>query len=333
MADQILAALRAKIKASAGKFYVYILSRPDGRPFYVGAGSEFRAIMSANPKRCENPIKRAVIEKIIRNGGHTQIVLTAWFDVWEDALSEETRLIAYYGRIDIGTGILTNNTNGGEGTRGIVRVISEETRRKMSEGQRRRDPATFNREGLMEWRAANIDKIASTQSNLWKAPEYRERMKDALRGVKRRDGFSEENRRRQLLKFQDPNWKAKWAEARRLGIQTIDTREKMSDAAKNRAADPSYREQQSERSKQLWADKEFREKMMAARRAGKKPGRKRIDPSKKVSSAEKQRAYRLANPERHRAKRRVWRLANPEKARESDRRWRERQKTKRISGT
>lgn len=51
-----------------------------------------------------------------------------------EAFSEEKSLIAHYGRRENGTGILTNLTDGGEGTTGFRHLPrSEETRRKISE--------------------------------------------------------------------------------------------------------------------------------------------------------------------------------------------------------
>src|SRR3546814_18629440 len=63
------------LKSLAGRFYVYVLYRPDGRPFYVGKGQNRRALeheaeaRRAHPFGESNPFKCNVIRKIIRKGG------------------------------------------------------------------------------------------------------------------------------------------------------------------------------------------------------------------------------------------------------------------------
>jgi hypothetical protein len=52
---------------------------------------------------------------------------------WEDAKELEIFLISLYGRRDIETGILCNLTDGGEGTLGIIRVVSDENKKKQRE--------------------------------------------------------------------------------------------------------------------------------------------------------------------------------------------------------
>jgi len=90
--------------------------------FYIGIGKdEKRAIsLSGRSKHWFN----------IKNkcGFEYQIILS---DIpWEEAVSWEKYLIGLYGRKDVGTGVLINLTDGGEGALGMV--MSEEARQKMS---------------------------------------------------------------------------------------------------------------------------------------------------------------------------------------------------------
>jgi hypothetical protein len=103
------------IYQSDNTYYVYQYLREDGTPYYIGKGKDGRAY-SKNRRATIPPIER--IELVKEN-------MTE-----DDALAYEIELIAKYGRKDIGTGILRNLTDGGEGTSG--RVYTDATRHKMS---------------------------------------------------------------------------------------------------------------------------------------------------------------------------------------------------------
>ena len=107
------------------KAYVYTHTRLDtNEVFYVGIGTQDNYI------RASRTANRSVFWKNItkKTGWKVNIV----FDnlTWDEACDKEKELISFYGRKDIGTGILVNHTNGGDGSNG--RVFSKETRKKMS---------------------------------------------------------------------------------------------------------------------------------------------------------------------------------------------------------
>jgi hypothetical protein len=81
------------------KYYVYEWLREDGTPYYIGKGEGFRAYC----KRPYRPLDKSRI-RIIKDK------LTE-----EEAFNLEIELIKKYGRQDLGTGILKNKTDGGEG--------------------------------------------------------------------------------------------------------------------------------------------------------------------------------------------------------------------------
>ena len=87
-------------------FYVYTYLREDGTPYYVGKGSGDRAYKKYSKKDIKPPkdISRiSIVDK----------------DLLEDQAFElEKQLIKKYGRKDLGTGILHNKTDGGEGSSG-----------------------------------------------------------------------------------------------------------------------------------------------------------------------------------------------------------------------
>lgn len=107
------------------KAYVYTHTRLDtNEVFYVGIGTQDNYI------RASRTVNRSVFWKNItkKTGWEVNIV----FDnlTWDEACDKEKELISFYGRKDIGTGILVNHTNGGDGSNG--RIFSKETRKKMS---------------------------------------------------------------------------------------------------------------------------------------------------------------------------------------------------------
>jgi NUMOD3 motif len=132
---------------------VYGLMRPYdmSRPAYIGMGGEKRPFFharSAKKNGHRNHLLQAVFEKAWRLGfDDLPIVVFARGLSWDEAIALEQATIARYGRVNNGTGCLTNLTAGGEGVVGAVRSpetcarisaakkgkkLSEEAKRKMS---------------------------------------------------------------------------------------------------------------------------------------------------------------------------------------------------------
>ena len=88
-------------------FYTYAYLREDGTPYYIGKGKGRRAYRKRH-KGIKPPKNIAKILYLKQN-------LTE-----EEAFKHEIYMIAVFGRKDLGTGILHNKTNGGEGTSGIT---------------------------------------------------------------------------------------------------------------------------------------------------------------------------------------------------------------------
>jgi len=107
------------------RFYVYLWLRckeskngPRLSPYYVGKGSGSRAFNPQN-RKVKPPKDRAYI--VFAQEGLTE----------HEAFDLERYYIALYGRKDLGTGILGNFTDGGEGSSGLRHT--EDMKRKMSE--------------------------------------------------------------------------------------------------------------------------------------------------------------------------------------------------------
>jgi len=111
-------------------FYVYEIQYPDGTPFYVGKGKGKRMYIHLKKNDDKNKLKQNIINKIRRNGNEP-ITITVVNDLTEDKAYEiEKSLITHYGRRNIGTGILSNLTDGGEGVSGWTHSL--ETKRRLS---------------------------------------------------------------------------------------------------------------------------------------------------------------------------------------------------------
>jgi hypothetical protein len=110
-------------------FYTYLWLREDGTPYYVGKGSGIRAFTSW----AHGVHKPAAKERIV----------VQEFESEEDAFEAEKFLVAYYGRLDNGTGCLRNLTDGGENP--------PRTKRGRCVSQRRRcmTSATLKRKGII----------------------------------------------------------------------------------------------------------------------------------------------------------------------------------------
>ena len=93
--------------------YVYRHIRVDtNMPFYIGIGSD-TTYKRAFTKDRRNPHWKNIAKK-----GYTVEILLDNLS-WVEACEKEKEFIQLYGRTDIGTGVLCNKTDGGEGFLGI----------------------------------------------------------------------------------------------------------------------------------------------------------------------------------------------------------------------
>jgi hypothetical protein len=106
------------------KYYVYEYLRADGTPYYVGKGQGKRW---RNPHTVAIPPKERI--KFVAEGLDEQT-----------AFKLEEELILKYGRKDLGTGILRNQTSGGEG-----QTPGPEVRAKLSAIKKGKRPNNYGK--------------------------------------------------------------------------------------------------------------------------------------------------------------------------------------------
>jgi hypothetical protein len=98
------------------RFYTYAYLRENRTPYYIGKGKGKR-LYKKHHKRISVPKDKSRIIFLKQN-------ITE-----EEAFKHEKYMISVFGRIDLGTGILRNRTDGGEGSSGAIR--NEEWKRNI----------------------------------------------------------------------------------------------------------------------------------------------------------------------------------------------------------
>ena len=173
------------------RFYTYAYLREDKTPYYIGKGKGNRAYRRRY-KGIKPPKDKSRIIVLKQN-------LTE-----EEAFKHEIYMIAVFGRKDLGTGILYNKTNGGDGCSGAIRT--EETKQKIRE-----------KRALQEFTDEARLKIS-------KALKGKKRPQEVVEKIKKgRVGFKHTEQTKQIIK-----------EKRANQVFTEETRKKLSDLHKGK---------------------------------------------------------------------------------------------------
>ena len=98
---------------NSNRFYTYAYLREDRTPYYIGKGQTNRMFYKTKEGDIKPPKDKSRIIFLKQN-------LTE-----EEAFKHEIYMIAVFGRKDLGTGILRNRTNGGDGVSGKMWSLEE----------------------------------------------------------------------------------------------------------------------------------------------------------------------------------------------------------------
>lgn len=159
---------------TSNKFYTYAYLRKDGTPYYIGKGQGKRAV--TRRKKGINP-----------PGDSSRILFLKMDLSEEEAFRHEIYMIAVFGRKDLGTGILRNRTDGGEGSCNP----SPETRNKKAEAARARVQSLETRKKVSLAHTGRVhteqsrQNMSKAQQGLKRSESHRKNISRALTGRKR----------------------------------------------------------------------------------------------------------------------------------------------------
>lgn len=224
-------------------FYVYAYLRESNlTPYYIGKGKDTRAwdkdhsvVVPTDPNRI-----------VILESNLTEI----------GALALERRMISWYGRKDLGTGILRNRTAGGDGAAGIIpwnkdvkigSYLSEQGRKKIS----------VSNKGIPK---NHGDKVSAGLKGKPKSEDHKRKLSDAGKGKepwnKGKTGVQVSSRKG--VKCSD-EVRAKMSASHKGKRNTEEQKAKISAKLKGRVMSEETKKKMSEARKKLWAEKKKNE--------------------------------------------------------------------------
>ncbi len=261
----------ALIKSQRKTYHCYVLSNPDGEPFYVGVGKRsnnrtYRIL--DHEKQARSPKRSGAKVEFIRNlwatGAEISYSISAFFDTRKEADVEERRLIALHGRRDRCTGSLVNKTAGGQGfddidyvftparvesakrvgllLRGRTHSEEEKAKRGAALRGRRRSPESRAKMSLAHKGQKPSDETRAKMSAVHKARAERGEIADFVAaGTQWQRDHRDHVATRQRERLADPAFAEKWRANLRAAVRSPEVRAARTQIMKERWQDPEYR--------------------------------------------------------------------------------------------
>ncbi len=249
-------------------FYVYILARPNGKPFYVGKGCRNRILRHESDARkgCDCH-KCRVIRKIWHDGGEVQRYTVFTTSSEEEAHAYEREMIALHGREN-----LCNQTDGGEGGSNPspeIRQRQSETRKAIWAKSPDRKARQVDRMRRHYEDPKNRDRTSEHSKRYYESPENRKKSSDRMKRIWSTPGEKERRSARMLEYYEDPakrdiprkniyayyenpENREKARERNRLSNSNPETRKKISQGVANYYLTDKARKERSEAVKKSW---------------------------------------------------------------------------------
>jgi hypothetical protein len=231
-------------------YFVYGLFRKYARkPFYIGKGHGDRPFVHVRDVKLGKftpSYKNHIIRKELELYGKLRGRYFATELTEKEAFSLEKKLIAEYGRHDLGTGCLANLTEGGEGSSGYI--YTEKDKQKLRNGHRR----YWSNPEAREKASAYIKKR-------YEDPKEREKV-NAPRNALFTPGSEASRRRGEAISRakSTPEFKAKLSEMLKKRWADPEYRAKVLASVAEAQKRPEYSQALSEKSKARWADPEYK---------------------------------------------------------------------------
>ena len=220
-------------------FYVYAyLRKEDLTPYYIGKGQNKRAVGKDHSVVVPKDLYRIVfLETNLTELG---------------AFALERRYIRWYGRKDLGTGILRNKTDGGDGATGIIPWnLNKKTGSFLTDAGKKK--VSKANKGIPK---NHGDKISAALKGKPKSEEHKKKLSEAGRGNvpwnKGKTGVQASSRKG--VRVSD-EVRAKMSASHKGKTNTEEQKAKISAKLKGRVMSEETRKKMSEARKKLWAEK------------------------------------------------------------------------------